>query len=404
VTPRSLKLGSGSAGTLNVRNLSNRPLPVDFDLPQGIVNVAPVTLKPDEAREVPLNLAESAPASADDVVSVRAGAFVTSIPIAWSKVPAAVVFEGAQPLDLGELSADRPARGNLALKNAGEQKARVRVTTKDAWIVVPAESAAFDLAPGETKTISVGGMAEGADGERRGMVLASWDSGTAEIPVRAVVTKRTAQPVPAKPAVADAAGPVVPREKKEPAPAMEQAEISRLVARERLKILSAESLPGKVHLKWQDPSSEARTYRIEFRRPKPPGSVSRPVVAPGTKSPADQLLVANANAQAPPEVDEGRAVSVWREFPEAKLTKVGPQTTEAVLTGLGKSTLLSLRIIPIEASGRPGPVYTTLSIPLKPPPPPWWSWWPIRALAIAGLLVLAGWLFLRGRAISQISS
>ncbi len=197
VTPRSLKLGSGSAGTLNVRNLSNRSLPVDFDLPRGIVSVAPVTLKPDEAREVSLNLAESAPASADDVVSVRAGAFVTSIPIAWSKVPAAVVFEGAKPFDLGELSADRPARGNLALRNTGEQKARVRVTTKDAWIVVPAESAAFDLAPGETKTISVGGMAEGADGERRGMVLASWDSGTAEIPVRAVVTKRTAQPAPA---------------------------------------------------------------------------------------------------------------------------------------------------------------------------------------------------------------
>ncbi|HEY5954127.1 MAG TPA: hypothetical protein VIT18_07170, partial [Terrimicrobiaceae bacterium] len=46
VTPRSLKLGSGSAGTLNIRNLSNRPLPVDFDLPHGVVNVAPVTLKP----------------------------------------------------------------------------------------------------------------------------------------------------------------------------------------------------------------------------------------------------------------------------------------------------------------------------------------------------------------------
>lgn len=404
VTPQSLKLGSGSAGTLNVRNLSNRALPVDFEVPRGIANVAPLTLKPDEAREVALNLSESAPASADDVVSVRTGTFITSIPITWSKAPAAVVFERAKSLDLGELSADRPARGNLVLRNNGEQKARVRLTTKDAWIVVPAESSAFDLAPGETKTISVGGMAEGADGERRGMVLAAWDSGTAEIPVRAVVAKRTAPAAPAKPPAAQPPSPAVHLDKKQPAPAMDQAEISRLVARERLKILSAESVPGKVHLKWQDPSPGPRTYRIEFKRPKPAGSVSRPVVPPGTKAPADQLLVANANAQTPPDVEDGRVVSVWREFPEAKLTPVGPQTTEAVLTGLGKSTLLSLRIIPIEANGRPGPVYTLLSIPLKPPPPPWWSWWQIRALAIAALLVLAGGLFLRGRAISQISS
>ena len=97
-------------------------------------------------------------------------------------------------------------------------------------------------------------------------------------------------------------------------------------------------------------------------------------------------------------------VSVWREFPKAKIKQVAPQTTEAILTGLGKGSLLSLRIIPIEANGRQSPVHTLLSIPLKPPPPPWWSWWQVRALAILCLLVVAGWPFFRGRAISQISS
>ena len=114
---------------------------------------------------------------------MRAGDFVATIPVAWSKPPASIVFEGATSLKLGELHPDQPVQRTLTLRNAGEQKARVRVTAKDAWIFLPAGGTVFDLRPGQTKTIAVGGIGGGAAGERRGTLVAAWESGTSEVSV-----------------------------------------------------------------------------------------------------------------------------------------------------------------------------------------------------------------------------
>jgi hypothetical protein len=404
VNPPSLKLESGIPGAISVRNISNRVVTVEIGGPTGIAPVGSVTLKPDEARHLTVNLGTSAPASAEDFVSIRVGELLTAIPVAWRRSPARIIFEGQAPLELGELRRDRPVQGNLVLRNVGEVNARVRMAAKDPWIILPTEGVAIEIAPGQTKTLVVSGIAEAPAGERRGTVVATWDSGTSEMPVNASVRMEGAEPLSLQPATGDPSDPTRQDEEDKPALGINRDELARMVARDRLKVISAETFPGRVHLKWLDPSPEPRTYRIEFQRPKPAGSVSRPVVAAGTKSPAEQLLVLQ-NSHAPLESENGgRVVSVWREFPKAKIKQVAPQTTEAILTGLGKGSLLSLRIIPIEANGRQSPVHTLLSIPLKPPPPPWWSWWQVRALAIVCLLVVAGWLFFRGRAISQISS
>ena len=405
VAPRSLKLGVGNASPLSIKNVSGRTVAVEIGLPNGIVPPGSLTLKADESRDVPLQLAESAPSSAESTASVRAGDFVATIPVAWSKPPASIVFEGATSLKLGELHPDQPVQRTLTLRNAGEQKARVRVTAKDAWIFLPAGGTVFDLRPGQTKTIAVGGIGGGAAGERRGTLVAAWESGTSEVSVEAIVLDQTTPPPVSESAPAEVESQVDRSTGSESAPGMDRAEIAKLVARDRLKILSAESLPGKVHLKWQDPSPEPRTYRIEFRRPAPVGSVGRTAIPPGTKLSAEQLLVSDEKGRASLDGEEaGRVVSVWRELPEANIKQVAPQTSEAILTGLGKGQLLSLRIIPIEANGRRSPVHTLLSIRLKPPLPPWWSGWQVRALAIVCLLTVAGWLIFRGRPVSQISS
>ena len=403
VNPASLKLESASPGTLNVSNVSNRVVTLAIGAPTGIVPLGPVTLKPGEGRRLALSLAKSAPAFAEDLVSIRVGEFVSTIPVAWSRSPAKIIFEGEAPFDLGELRRNRPVQGNLILRNVGEVNASVRVATKDPWIILHTPDAAIDIAPGQTKTLVISAIAEGIAGERRGTVTATWDSGTSEMPVKAFVRMDTAEASPPQSSSKDPSGLGRQAQGDKPA-AIDRDELAKTVARNRLKVISAEILPGKVHLKWLDPSPEPRTYRIEFRRPQPAGSVSRPVVAAGTKSPAEQLLVMQ-NSDAPLESEEGgRVVSVWREVAKAKITQVAPQITEAILTDLGKGSLLSLRIIPIEANGRASPVHTLLSIPLKPPPPPWWSWWQVRILAVACLLVVVGWLIFRGRAISQISS
>ncbi len=404
VNPASLKLDSATPGALDVRNISNRVVTLAIDAPTGIVPIGSVTLQPDETRHLALSLAKSAAAFAEDLVSIRVGEFVLTIPIAWSRSPAKIIFEGEAPFDFGKLHRDRPVQGDLVLRNVGELNANVRMAVKDPWIILPTEGISIEVAPGQTKTLVISAIAEGIAGERRGTVTATWDSGTSEMPVKASVPMDTAEPSPAPPVTQDRSGLSRQAEEDKPASGIDRDELARMVARDRLKVISAEAFPGKVHLKWLDPSPEPRTYRIEFRRPKPAGSVSRPVVAVGTKSPAEQLLVVQ-NSDAPLESEDGgRVVSVWREVAKAKITQVAPQTTEAILTDLGKGSLLSLRIIPIEANGRPSPVHTLLSIPLKPPPPPWWSWWQVRALAVACLLVAAGWLIFRGRAISQISA
>jgi hypothetical protein len=403
VNPPSLKLESASPGTLNVRNVSNRVLTLAIGAPAGIVPLGSVTVKPGEARRLDLSLAKSAPASAEDLVSIRAGEFVLRIPVAWSRSSARIIFEGEAPFDLGELRRDRPVQGNLILRNVGEVNASVRVTAKDSWIILPTQDAAIQIAPGETKTLVISGIADRIAGERRGSVAASWDSGTSEMPVKASVRMDTAEASPTQAVTEDGSG-LSRQAQEDKRAAIDRDELARMVARDRLKVISAETFPGKVHLKWRDPSPEPRTYRIEFRRPKPAGSVSRPVVAAGTKSPAEELLVFQDSHSPLESENEGRVISVWREVSQAKIKQVAPQTIEAILTGLGKGSLLSLRIIPIEANGRPSPVHTLLSIPLKPPPPPWWSWWQVRALAVALLLVVAGWLILRGRAIFEIWS
>jgi hypothetical protein len=295
-------------------------------------------------------------------------------------------------------------QANLVLRNVGEMNASVRVAAKDPWMILRTEDATIEIAPGQTKTLVISAIAEGIAGERRGTVAATWDAGTSELPVKASVRMETAESSPTQPITQDRSGLSRQAPEDKPALGIDRDELAKMVARDRLKVISAETFPGKVHLKWLDPSPEPRTYRIEFRRPKPPGSVSRPVVAPGTKSPAEELLVFQDSDVPLESEDRGRVEVVWREVPKAKIKQVAPQTTEAILTGLGKGSLLSLRITPIGANGRPSPVHTLLSIPLKPSPPPWWSWWQVRALAVACLLVVASWLIFRGRAIFQISS
>jgi hypothetical protein len=401
VNPTSLKLESGTPGALNIKNISNRVVTLAMDSPSGIVPPDSVTLKPDEVRQLALRLATSAPAFAERPLSIRVGEFTLTIPVAWSRSPARIIFEGEAPLDLGELQRDRSMRGShLFLRNVGEMNATVRLAAKDPWIILRGEDATIEMAAGQTKTVAISGIAEGIAGERRGTVAASWDSGTSELTVKASVPTETAEASPTEAVTADRSSST----QAEPAPAIDRDELARMVLRDRLKIVSAEAVPGKVHIKWFDPSPEPRSYRIESRHLKPAGSASRPPVSVGTKSPAEELLVVQNSPDRLESGGEGGVVSVWREVAKVKIRQVAPQTSEAILTELGKGAILSLRITPIEANGRPSSVHTLLSIPLKPPPPPWWNWWPVRALAVVCLLVVAGWLAFRGRAISQISS
>ncbi|HEY5814663.1 MAG TPA: hypothetical protein VIT23_18665, partial [Terrimicrobiaceae bacterium] len=299
---------------------------------------------------------------------------------------------------------ERPVQGRLTLKNVGEEQVTVNLKSKGSWLVLPAEGISLELGPGQSKTIIVTGIADGSPGERRGALLAMWNSETTEMPVVASVRAPIAGPLPSARPGELAPNAEIPG-RNQPLDERGRAELAKNLARDRLKILSAEAFPGKVHLKWLDPSSEPRTYRIEYRRIKLAGSVTRPANLPGTKSPTEKLFISPEEVRTSLESEKGsRVVSVWKGFPDAKIEQIAPQTIEAVLTGLGKGALLSLRITPIEANGKLSSVHTLLSIPLPPPLSPWWSRWQLKVVAIGCLLLVAGWLIFRRRAISQISS
>ena len=140
------------------------------------------------------------------------------------------------------------------------------MAAKDPWIILPTEGVAIEIAPGQTKTLVVSGIAEAPAGERRGTVVATWDSGTSEMPVKASVrmerrrAARLYNPPPEIPQTRTRQD-----EEDKPALGINRDELARMVARDRLKVISAETFPGRVHLKWLDPSPEPRTYRIEFR-------------------------------------------------------------------------------------------------------------------------------------------
>ncbi|HEY5742157.1 MAG TPA: hypothetical protein VIS99_06415, partial [Terrimicrobiaceae bacterium] len=237
VSPPSLKIGSRQPSELSVKNVSGRALALVFSSPKGIVPLPSLLLQPNEMRRVAVNLAASGAGTGQDVLSVQNGAFQAAVPVEWSKSGAKIVFQEQGPLDLGELLSERPMQGRLTLKNVGEEQATVNLKSKGSWLVLPAEGISLELGPGQSKTIIVTGIADGSPGERRGALLAMWNSETTEMPVVASVRAPIAGPLPsARP------GELAPNAEipgtNQPLDERGRAELAKNLARDRLKILS----------------------------------------------------------------------------------------------------------------------------------------------------------------------
>jgi hypothetical protein len=276
-------------------------------------------------------------------VPILSGNFSGQIPLTVYPKPAKLVVIPGSSLELGEAKKGKELRGKFLVRNTGESDASLRISVPDGMLVVP-DPGSVILGAGEERWFEVL-LVSFKPGPLSGKILVRTSSGEpVQIDVKASVREGSSLPVEKFLNIPEPVrAPELPTGEVAPPPS------ASLIV----------STPHEIEIGWDLTSPETSGYKIQLRKISSPQD--------------DQVLIE------------------WLDWPAAKVSIAGGKAT-ARWERLPENACWTIRIIGLDALGKPGPPSPAFQISTQPRKPlvvPVWIWVLLLGAAAAGAVRLA---------------
>ena len=261
-------------------------------------------------------------AALEDEVRVASAGFALRIPIKAAKVGPLLRLT-QRNLALGRVDATRGARATVELENAGGTTAKVTAEIAPPFLV---NEPSFDLRPGEKKQLALI-LRPGETQRYRTWLKFLAGAVTAELEIEAEMVGMSGS---------SSAGSTDPAARRQPAPVLDPADLPPwtpdldLAKAIRVTAVTATS----ANLEWPADLNGAALYDFE------------------------RLILTRDSAK--------ELRNAWVKIPKTNFSRQGPLWV-ASLTGLSPQQSQTVRVVPLDAEGRPGPALFRLDFHTAPP-------------------------------------
>lgn len=242
------------SGSVRVANRTAEPLALQIEAGPRLRGPRELTLAPNTSEVITFSSDPADGTFLSETISFRGPNFSTSLPFSAAPVPSRLQVEPAE-LSLGKLDLGAAAPVSFQVTNAGGTVAKVRLSTKSPF-ALEERAQDLDLAPGETKSVSVK-LIPKETGRLLGQLTI--DSDTQSLPVRLSAEVRSPAVEPPAPNIATGVlGPSTIPQPTAEAPIPGQPPIPKIGVT-RIGARDAE-------LRWEPGAADIVRYRVEIRR------------------------------------------------------------------------------------------------------------------------------------------
>jgi hypothetical protein len=326
-------------------NQSPQERALTFEWPGFVKAPREVSLPPGATVSVRAEIIGPIKTTFQGAVPISSGNFSGQIPLTVYPKPAKLVVIPGSSLELGEAKKGKELRGKFLVRNTGESDAPLRISVPDGMLVVP-DPGSVILAAGEERWFEVQ-LVSFKPGPLSGKILVRTSSGEqVQLEVNATVRETAALPVEKFLSI-PGEEPVLPAEL--PTGKVPPTESASLIL----------STPHEIKIGWDLTSPETTGYKIQRRK------ISSP--------------------------QDGQVLIEWLDWPLVK-TSIAEGKATASWERLPENACWTIRIIGLDALGKPGPPSPAFQISTQPRKRlvvPVWAWLLLLGAAAAGAVRLA---------------
>jgi hypothetical protein len=345
--------GGNRSSRIVLTNSSPEPLLLDFETPESLIPIQPLSLDPEKSAEVEIQADPLNPVASTGILSVRESRQSLSVPFEVPPLPGKLVVKPFPEVEFPSCEVGGTSSVRLEVSNQGGLAIQAAIRAPD-WIAASPQQ--LTVEPGEVLDLSLEALPAKPGAFREPLVLDVPESGDIKLFVS----------VQALEALPDPASPSAPPSGSAPLDAKE-------IRRHSLRILRVDQREGRIEVFWRSPAVEVLRYKFEWLEitgKSAEALKNAPITETGSekisaeKIANERIRIASLARQAGQSGDG--VVKKWHPLHGVEVQPVTEKIQKAVFPAPRNRYSLSIRIITVLQDGTDSPVRTEVRIPLDP--------------------------------------